>query len=315
MRATSSAVLITLGTLLSCSLGCGGVGNKSASADKVVNMKASPAEGAPAKATAYGAAAAPPAGAVAQKGPVQAERLARKIIYNGEIQVIVEDFAAAYKDLLGLVKAHQGMFFAQSDVSTSTGAPRQGRWRVRLPVDDFETFRDSVAALGEVQKNTSDATDVTDEFYDLQKRLDNKRAEEKRLLEHLQKSTGNLADILTVEKELSRVREEAERLQGQAERLNNLSSLATLDVTLHERKSYVPPATPAFGTTLGRTFDSSVDLLVSVGKALVLAAVALGPWLAVLAVLAVPVWLVQRRRRGIVAPRAVPVAERPPAPA
>src|SRR5262249_242477 len=78
--------------------------------------------------------------------------------------------------------------------------------------------------------------------------------------------------------------------------------LATFTITLSERKSYVRPETPAFGTRISRTFGGSFDSLAEFGQGLVLVLVALVPWLPVVALIAVPAWLwLRRRRRGVVA--------------
>ena len=79
----------------------------------------------------------------------------------------------------------------------------------------------------------------------------------------------------------------------------------------------MPDASPSFGTTLGRTFEGSVDVLVGLGKGLVLAAVALVPWIPLLAIIGLLIWWLVRRRspRG---PRTRPqealAASPPPAP-
>jgi tellurite resistance protein len=65
-----------------------------------------------------------------------------------------------------------------------------------------------------VRSLNSDAQDVTEEFYDVDARLRNKRVEEQRLVEHLKKSTARLQDILAVEREISRVRGEIEQMEG-----------------------------------------------------------------------------------------------------
>ena len=87
------------------------------------------------------------------------------------------------------------------------------------------------------QKNTTDSQDVTEEYYDVEARIKNKRVEEERLLKHLEQSTGKLEDILKVEKEISRVRGEIERQQGRLQYLDKLSALTTVTITLHERKA------------------------------------------------------------------------------
>src|SRR5262249_28415313 len=141
-----------------------------------------------------------------------------------------------------------------------------------------------------------DSQDITDEFYDLEARLKNKQVEEKRLLEHLQKSTGKLEDILAVEKELTRVRGEIEFVQGRLQKLSKLSELTTINVTMQERKDYVPPSAPTFASSLGRTLGDSFDALVNLFRWLALALVALVPWTPFIAIfIGVPWWMIRRR--------------------
>jgi hypothetical protein len=303
MRAFSFLLLVIGCALLGGAFGCGGSKMKSqASTAKAEAQTTARAEGPPQQpqkdAGKEGAGAVP---------------VVRKIIFTADVAVIVEDFATAEKDVTRLVQTHEA-FVAQSEISSAPGTPRSGRWRVRVPVKRFDAFRAAIAALGELEKNSSEAEDVTDKFYDLQKRIQTKLKEEERLLQHLQKSTGKLAEILEVEKELSRVREEAELMQGQQERLANLTSLTTVNVTLHERKSYVPPEAAGFGTLISRTFEGSVDLLALFSRAVVLMVVALAPWLALLAVAGAPVWLLLRRRRPPVTLPVEAAGERPPLP-
>ena len=92
------------------------------------------------------------------------------------------------------------------------------RWKIRVPVDQFESFVQKVVALGELERTLRTSQDVTEEYYDIEARIKNKKVEEERLLKHLEKSTGKLEEILAVEREISRVRGEVERLQGRLQR-------------------------------------------------------------------------------------------------
>ena len=71
--------------------------------------------------------------------------------------------------------------------------------------------------------------------------------------------------------------------------------MATYDITIQERKGYVPPEAPNFDTRLGRTWGNSVDALRTFGQIVVLVIVALVPWLPVVAVVVAPLWLLGRR--------------------
>jgi hypothetical protein len=237
-----------------------------------------------------------------------AKTLPRKIIYTAQMELVVEDFASAEQEIGQLIKA-QDAYIAKSDIRGSPGSPRQGTWTIRVPADRFEALREALLKLGELQRTNIDSQDVSDEYYDLDARIKNKKVEEERLLRHLDKSTGKLEDILAVEREISRVRGEIERQQGRLKYLSQMTALTTVTVTLHERKGYVPPAAPTFATSVGRTFEGSVETLAGFGKGVALVIVALVPWLPVLAVLGLLGWLVVRRRV-----RAVPHA-RQPAPA
>jgi hypothetical protein len=119
---------------------------------------------------------------------------------------------------------------------------------------------------------------------------------------------------LTIERELNRVRGEIDQAEGRMRMLSSLSTLATIDVTLREVKDYVP--SQGFAAQIGGTFSGSLDALTQVGKFLLLALVALVPWLPVIAVIVIPTWLIARRAlRHSEPPTVAPVAPTPAPPA
>jgi hypothetical protein len=69
---------------------------------------------------------------------------------------------------------------------------------------------------------------------DLTARAANGHRLEERLVELLRTRTGKLQDVLTVERELARVREEIERIEGRMRYLKTSAQLSTLSVSLHE---------------------------------------------------------------------------------
>jgi len=222
--------------------------------------------------------------------------LARKIIYDARIDLVVESLSGTEQAILRLINEHNG-FLAESDQASVTALQRRGTWRVRVPVDHFSAFVSAISRLGEVRQNHVGSQDVTEEFFDLEARIRNKREEEKRLLKHLADSTGKLKDILDVEKELSRVRGEAEQMEGRLRFLANRTELSTITIEAMEWKDYKPPVAATFPTVLGRTFFRSYESLVEFGKFLLLVVVALAPWtpLIVLGLFAMR-WLVRSGR-------------------
>jgi hypothetical protein len=258
-----------------------------------------------------------PAGAQAElaakdgQGQPAQEKMPRKIIYTAMINLIVEDFTKADQDLIQLVKTYKG-YVISSEVSGSPGAPRTGQWKVRVPIDQFDPFRAALAKLGEPERSSTDSQDVTEEYYDVEARIKTKKAEEASLLKLLENTTGKIEDILAVRRELSRVREEIERHQGRLQVLAKLTAMSTLTINLRERSSYQPPEAADFGTTVGRTFSDSWLALVGLGKGVVIFVTALIPWLPVLALVGVPIFLLTRRYRKQQAPLLAVAVEQPP---
>jgi hypothetical protein len=88
--------------------------------------------------------------------------------------------------------------------------------------------------VGRLEFVNVSAQDVGEEYVDLTARAVNARRLEERLLDILGTRTGKLQDVLSVERELARVREEIERIDGRLRYLKTRASLSTLSVALHE---------------------------------------------------------------------------------
>lgn len=223
----------------------------------------------------------------------------RKIVFTGQVDVVVEDMAKANRELNTLIEDIQqaGGYLAHQELQGIAGSRRFGTWTVRAPQPLFDKFLADVEKLGELQRSSRDAQDVTEEYMDFEARLKNKQASEQRLLGHLEK-TGDLKDTLEVERELSRVRGEVEQLQGRLNLLKNRTVLATVIITLHERLGFTPATTPDFATQASRTFDGSWQAFRAFLRFLALFLVVVVPWLCVAVPILGAIWFWKRRRRA-----------------
>jgi hypothetical protein len=238
------------------------------------------------------------AGETAQPSAAASKAAVRKIIYDARIDLIVESLTAAEQAIVKLIRVNNG-FVAESDHTSLTSTQRRATWRVRVPVDQFDAFVESVSRLGEVKQQHVGSQDVTAEFVDIEARIRNKQEEEKRLLKHLSDSTGKLDDILAVERELARVRGEIESVQGRLKFLADRTALSTVTIEATEWKDFKPEVAASFPTQLGRTFWSSVDNLMAFGRGLLLLAVALVPWVPLILIgLVILIWVIRAGGRS-----------------
>lgn len=220
----------------------------------------------------------------------------RKIIYTSEIRVQVEDLDAAVEKLTSLIEKHKG-YVASQEIEGQPGWQRTGTWEIRIPVAVFEQFRSDLKQLGYLERDSLNSQDVTEEYVDVERRIANLKRTETRLLEHLDSDTDELKDILEVEKELTRVREQVERFEGRMQLLKNLTSMTTVTLSLIERESYDPSEAPTFATQIGQTFTGSWGALLDLCQGVVLFVVGLVPWLPILIVIGIIIRIIIKRSR------------------
>jgi hypothetical protein len=222
--------------------------------------------------------------------------LNRKIVYTAEIELVVEDFTGVPERLVALVKQCEA-YVADSSLAGSTGTNRRATWKIRVPVARFEEFMGAAKGLGELVRADTNSRDVSEEYYDVDARIRNKTKEEERLLKLLEERPGKLEDVIAIERELSRVREELERMQAKLRVLVDLTSLTTVELAIVEIRDYQPPESPTLATRLRRTFEDSLSALQSAGEGLLIGVAAMTPWFPVLALGVCPLYLIVRRVR------------------
>ena len=218
----------------------------------------------------------------------------RKVIYNAAIDLAVERLSDAVASLDHLVKQHQGLL-AESEINSNPHAPRTANWRVRVPVDGFADFVSQVTKLGEPLRNKTGSEDITDKYFDFQVRIENKKVQVERLQKIIKEQTGKISELLEAERELNRVTTELEQLKGTVNLWDNQVALATVNITMHERREPVVADSRSFASSVSVTFRSSVENLLAFLQAVALVVVAIAPWAPLVALFVCGVWLVGRR--------------------
>lgn len=219
----------------------------------------------------------------------------RKIIYNTTIGLVVDDYKGFESQLPTLVEQYGG-FVASSNTDRRYQDQQSGTWTVRVPASQYSGFLSGISALGFAESRSENAQDVTEEFVDIEARIKNKRTLEGRIVEMLQERSGKLADVLEIERELSRVREEIERMEGRIRYLKDRTSLATITIRCREQKEYQPAAAPTFSSRASSSWNGSVADLSRFAQDMVVGLIAVTPWLLTMILPGLGfVWWIRRR--------------------
>ena len=219
----------------------------------------------------------------------------RRIIYKTEVGLVVKDYDAFEAKFPGIVESLGG-FISKSETNRRYSNEQSGIWVARIPVDRYTEFIQGVDGLGFAESRREDAQDVTDEFVDTEARIRNNRKLEERIIQMLEDRTGKLSDVLEIERELARVREEIERMEGHLRVLADRSAMATITIRCREEEHYTPPAAPTLVSRLSNSWSGSMASLQFVGESLLVASVALIPWAVVFGTPTLLLGLLIRRR-------------------
>ena len=202
---------------------------------------------------------------------------------TGTLRVAVDAYESSRQELEAVVTGAGG-FVGSSRIGHGERGAIYAELVLRIPVDRFDQVVHRVEQLGKVLDESTDAQDVTDAWVDLEARLKNARQMEGRLLEIVARGE-KVSDLLEVERELGRVREEIERAEGRLRYLRSRVALATLTVTVHEPPPIVggsPSASPiaeAFRQAW-RNFVAAIAWAIAMtGVVLPAGVLAFGAWL------------------------------------
>jgi len=131
------------------------------------------------------------------------------------------------------------------------------------------------------------AEDVSEEFVDISARVENAHRLEARIIDLLANRTGKLQDVLSVEHELARVREEIERYEGRLRFLKTRAAMSTLTIAVHEHAPIIVPVAGdgpilvAFRQAWRNFVGLVAAFVASLGVLIPLGALALVGWLVV----------------------------------
>jgi hypothetical protein len=165
----------------------------------------------------------------------------RKLVRNATVELEIVTFDDAVQKITAFANEERG-YVATTNSQKQANGKLRGQVIVKVLPENLDRFLQKVRALGELKNQTLGTEDVTKAYFDTDARLKNARVMEERLIEMLKTKTGKVSDLLQVEKELGRVREDIEKMQGELKYWDSQVQFATVTISLAEKDMEEPAA-------------------------------------------------------------------------
>jgi len=159
----------------------------------------------------------------------------RKVIKEGQISFRTQDLAATRVRIDKLLKQHEG--FVVEENQFRYGDRIEQRLVLRVPADKFDSLLEAITkGIERLDSRHVTVQDVTEKYLDFKSRLRTKKELEDRYRQLLSKAT-TVKDMLAIEEQMSKLREDIESIEGKLKYLQNRIDYSTLTVTFYERRS------------------------------------------------------------------------------
>lgn len=189
------------------------------------------------------------------------ESIEPKIIKTSTLRFETSNLNDSYQTIQKAVAKHKASI--QSDV---TGKDYNSVYRnitVRIPSKNFDFFISEISKdITHFERKEVSSQDVTEQYIDLEARMNAKKNLEKRYLELLSKA-NKVSEILEIEKQLATIREEVEAKEGQLRYLKSQISMSTINIELFTNNASESGATVSYGLKIWNAIKSGFNGLSS----------------------------------------------------
>ena len=233
-----------------------------------------------------------------------AYNIAQKVIFTGTISLETLDFEKSRKEIFDYIDSIGG--FVQNSSIHGGGINykglKSGEFVFRIPKQKYNGVFTDMGKFGTVVSQQSSGEDITERYFDNEARVKSLTIQEERLLDLLKKAT-KMEDIISLEKELQRVRYDIENLTGTLKKWDGLVEYSTITLELREVEQIKAPEPQKKNGLLSRMsygFKSSADGMLELAQGLLVFLVASIPVVVPIAAFGLIVFFLVKRsiRRG-----------------
>ncbi len=219
----------------------------------------------------------------------------RKVIKTAYIEMEVGNgkFEEIMFKLSALAEQNGGFVSGSQSYSDSEGNLTSGYVTIRVPSGKYSSALEKVKEMGTIESISSSGQDITQEYVDLESRLENYEAQREILLDLMEQSK-RVSDSLEVQRELSNVQSEIEMIKGRMNYLDDMVSFSTIDAYFHEPEKVIEDESDwGFIDSMIRGLRGAVSAF----NWMLMAFIATSPVWIILVIVLIIVWQVVKARR------------------
>ncbi len=218
-----------------------------------------------------------------------------KVIRDGRIDVRIDEGSFDAKGAeLRAIAAEFGGYVASGESHVEEHGDNRyavGWFTLKVPSDRFEDAVDRVERLGARVSSSLSSQDVTEEYVDLEGRL-NYWEQQEAFYTNLLTRAETIEDLVTIQSRMQDVLLNIEQIEGRLRYLDGRTAFATLTVGLTEVPDAVAPIVPdnTEPGPIAEAFEQAGEVLLATVAFLIVATAVIIP----LGILAIVIWLIIR---------------------
>lgn len=214
-----------------------------------------------------------------------------KVIKNADLKVKTENISSFDKSVSALTNEFGGY---ESNIQyTDSDYGKIIDYVLRIPADKLDLFIEKIEKVSEITDKNISAEDVSDTYVDTESRLTALETEEKALLSILEKA-DNVADVITVQNELSEVRGSIESLKGTLQLLDSQITYSVVTINVCEVTRVIASG-DSFGSQVKEKFFNSIYNIVDFFTAFAVFVLGCFPYLLIIAVIIAAAVIIRKK--------------------
>lgn len=150
----------------------------------------------------------------------------RKLIKTGYVNLQIESLDSFDVMVQNFAKKYGG-YITNTHMSENNFSAE-----VKVPCSNFEAAMNNAGELGKIKSRSQNANDVTDEYYDLESRLNSKKILKEKLEGYLSKAES-IKDLMEIENQLNIVVSDLESMEGRMQRLSKQIDYSTISINAY----------------------------------------------------------------------------------